>query len=72
MTMGLLVDQVVEVLSIEGPHIEPPPEFGGSSLRSDFILGVGKSDKRVIFLLDIGRILNAEEAGAVAEATVTG
>jgi len=68
MTMGLLVDQVLEVLSIEGSHIEPPPEFGGSQLRYDFILGVGKADKRVIFLLDIGRILNAEEASAVAEA----
>ncbi len=72
MTMGLLVDQVLEVLSIEGSHIEPPPEFGGSQLRYDFILGVGKSDKRVIFLLDIGRILNAEEASAVAEAAVAG
>jgi purine-binding chemotaxis protein CheW len=69
MTMGLLVDQVLEVLSIEAAAIEPPPEFGSSALRSDFILGIGKAEKRVIFLLDIGRILNAEEAGAVAEAT---
>ena len=70
MTMGLLVDQVLEVLSIEAAAIAPPPEFGSSTLRSDFILGIGKAEKRVIFLLDIGRILNAEEAGAVAEAAV--
>jgi purine-binding chemotaxis protein CheW len=69
MTMGLLVDQVLEVLSIEAAQIEPPPEFGSSTLRNDFILGIGKAEKRVIFLLDIGRILNAEETGAVVEAT---
>jgi purine-binding chemotaxis protein CheW len=71
MTMGLLVDQVLEVLSIEAPHIEPPPEFGGSQTRNDFILGVGKSDKRVIFLLDIGRVLSAEEATAVSQAATS-
>lgn len=68
MTMGLLVDQVLEVLSIEASRIEPPPEFGCAQVRNDFILGIGKSDKRVIFLLDIGRILSADEATAVADA----
>ena len=68
MTMGLLVDQVLEVLSIEANQIEPPPEFGTSTLRNDFILGIGKSEKRVIFLLDIGRVLNADEASEVATA----
>ena len=71
MTMGLLVDQVLEVLSIEGSHIEPPPEFGGTQVHSDFILGIGKSDKRVIFLLNIGRVLSAEEATAVADAATS-
>jgi len=72
MTMGLLVDQVLEVLSIEAAQIEPPPEFGNTTLSNDFILGIGKSEKRVIFLLHIGRILNAEEASAVAEAVAAG
>lgn len=66
-TMGLLVDQVLEVLSIEASNIEPPPEFGGDSLQERFVLGVGKACKRVIFLLDIGRVLSVEEpVGEVA------
>jgi purine-binding chemotaxis protein CheW len=65
------VDQVLEVLSIEAAAIEPPPEFGSSTLRSDFILGIGKAEKRVIFLLDIGRILNAEEATVVSQAAAS-
>jgi len=60
-TMGILVDEVLEVLSISPDHIEPPPDFGAGSMDTDFILGVGKSDKRVIFLLDIGKVLSAQE-----------
>jgi purine-binding chemotaxis protein CheW len=71
MTMGLLVDQVLEVLSIDGTAIEPPPEFGGTQVRNDFILGIGKSDKRVIFLLDIGRVLSVDEAAAVSQAATS-
>jgi purine-binding chemotaxis protein CheW len=67
-TMGLLVDQVLEVLSIEAASIEPPPEFGSDDLHQHFILGVGKACKRVIFLLDIGCVLSTEETIAVETA----
>jgi len=69
LTMGILVDEVLEVLDISGDQIEPPPDFGSGSLDTDFILGVGKSDKRVIFLLDIGRVLSASEGRDVAQST---
>ena len=55
-TMGILVDEVLEVLNIAAEQIEPPPSFG-TAINADFILGIGKSEKRVIFLLDIGRVL---------------
>jgi purine-binding chemotaxis protein CheW len=65
MTMGILVDQVLEVLSIAANQIEPSPSFGDSVVDTEFILGVGKSEKRVIFLLDIGRVLNPQENSQV-------
>jgi purine-binding chemotaxis protein CheW len=68
LTMGVLVDQVLEVLSIDGAQIEPPPSFGAAAIDTEFILGVGKADKRVVFLLDIGRVLSPEEA-KIVEAT---
>lgn len=68
MTMGILVDEVMEVLNIEAGQIEPPPDFGTGTGASDFILGVGKSESRVIFLLDIGRILSADESQALMSA----
>ncbi len=64
-TMGLLVDQVLEVLSVEAGQIEPAPQLGEAAIESKFILGVGKSGDRVLFLLDIAEVLgNATAASA--------
>ncbi|HSM91238.1 MAG TPA: chemotaxis protein CheW [Anaeromyxobacteraceae bacterium] len=68
LTMGILVDQVLEVLSIDGAHIEPPPSLGSAALDSEFILGVGKHEKRIVFLLDIAKVLSTDEATEVARA----
>ncbi len=65
LTMGILVDEVQEVLDISSDRIEPPPDFGSSKVDTQFILGVGKSEHRVIFLLDIGRVLDSGEASEV-------
>ena len=36
-------------------------------MDTDFILGVGKAEERVIFLLDIGRVLSAVESRDLAQ-----
>ena len=61
-TMGILVDEVLEVMNIEAEQIEPPPDLRSSSGDNDFILGIGKAEKRVICLLDIERVLSRDEA----------
>ena len=71
LTMGILVDEVLEVLSIASEQIAPPPNFGSGALDTEFILGVGKADKRVIFLVDIGRVLTADETGDALTAAAT-
>ncbi len=68
LTMGVLVDEVLEVLNIDGSWIEPPPNFGAGSDDSDFILGVGKVDTRVVFLMDINRVLSSEETTTLVSA----
>lgn len=68
LTMGVLVDEVLEVMSIEASQIEPPPRFGSGGAETQFVLGVGKTERRVIFLLDIERVLSVEEATEVATA----
>ena len=66
-TIGILVDEVLEVLSIGEEDIEPTPNFASTVIDSQFILGVGKADKRVIFLLDIGKVLSSQESARLAQ-----
>jgi purine-binding chemotaxis protein CheW len=71
LTMGILVDEVLEVRAIGSDDIEPPPNLQGQ-VNASFILGVGKAEKRVIFLLDIDRVLTLEEQRPLNELAQTG
>lgn len=53
---GIIVDHVQEVLDILGTDIEDTPQFG-SSVNTDFILGMGKIGNTVKILLDIDKVL---------------
>jgi len=64
-TLGVMVDNVSEVLEISGEDIEPPPSFG-SSLRADFIQGVGKVGGRFVIILDVNQVVSVEELAALA------
>lgn len=65
MTMGIIVDEVSDVLDIDQGQIEPPPVFG-ANIRTDFILGMGKVDQKVVTMLDIDRVLSEQEIALVA------
>jgi purine-binding chemotaxis protein CheW len=58
--IGILVDSVSEVLNIKGGDIEDAPNFG-SRLNTNYILGMAKTGGRVKILLDIDRVLSADE-----------
>lgn len=58
--VGLIVDEVSEVLRLNPDNIEPPPEIVGSR-GAEYITGVGKLEDRIILLLDIGKVLSSEE-----------
>lgn len=61
---GLIVDEVSEVLEIPSDQIELPPSFG-ASLDTDFILGMGKINQKVVMLLDVDKVLTGDELKAV-------
>ena len=67
LTMGILVDEVLEVRAITAADIEPPPNLQ-DDVTSSFVRGVGKADRRVIFLLDIDRVLSQAETRQAADA----
>jgi purine-binding chemotaxis protein CheW len=62
--MGLVVDRVSEVAAIAEAEIEDAPSFG-PGVRTEYLLGLGKSNGRVKLLLDIDRVLIAEELDAL-------
>ncbi len=57
---GIVVDHVQEVLDIAGEDIEEAPQLG-SSVNTDFILGMGKIGESVKILLDIDKVLGGED-----------
>jgi purine-binding chemotaxis protein CheW len=60
LTMGIIVDQVADVVDIEEASIEESPSFG-SSISAEYIAAIGKVHDRVILLLDIDRVLSRNE-----------
>jgi len=62
--LGVMVDNVSEVLSIGESEIEPAPAFG-SGIRSEFIAGVAKVGDRFVILLDVNHVLSVEELSEI-------
>jgi len=58
--IGIVVDSVSEVLNIGGEEIEDAPQFG-TSLDTNYILGMAKMDGGVKILLDIDKVLSQQE-----------
>jgi purine-binding chemotaxis protein CheW len=58
--IGIVVDSVSEVLNIKANDIEETPAFG-VRVDTNYILGMAKMSGGVKILLDIDRVLNADE-----------
>lgn len=58
--VGLIVDEVSEVLRLNPETIEPPSEMV-SSVGVEYITGVGKLEESIILLLDIQKVLSRED-----------
>lgn len=69
-TVGVVVDQVSDVVALAAKDIRPAPTFSDAIVESTFIQGIGQFDERVLILTDIERLLTASEMGLVFEAAV--
>jgi len=57
--VGLLVDSISQVIKLADDRIEPPPQVL-SGLERDMMKGVGRSQGRMIVLLNIANVLQVE------------
>jgi chemotaxis signal transduction protein len=65
---GLVVDSVKQVLSIAKRNIAPPPASISNGVDGQFVSGIGKVEdgKRMIVLLDVGKVLTRGEQSELA------
>jgi purine-binding chemotaxis protein CheW len=68
--LGLMVDAVSEVIDIAADQIEPPPHFG-TSVRRDFIRGMGKLGERFVIVIEPDKALDVDDMARLCEAGQT-
>ncbi len=64
--VGVIVDSVSEVTDIKGEDIEEAPNFG-QEIDTNFIMGLGKTKKKIVILLDIEKVLTTDELKMVEQ-----
>ncbi|MDQ0860105.1 purine-binding chemotaxis protein CheW [Bacillus sp. V2I10] len=62
--VGLIVDAANDVIDLEMDEIEPAPEVVGA-VKADYVEGVAKIDRRLIIILDLNKVLAADNAHAL-------
>lgn len=63
-SVGLIVDTVSEVISIQEQQIVPPPELNKAQ-GNRYIKGIGKVGNEIKLIVDCSRLLNDEEVQAL-------
>src|ERR1700728_1606948 len=66
LTMGVLADSVSQVVELSADEIEAPPPFG-TRVKTEYLFGMGPLGKKFCLILDIDKVLSADELLAVTE-----
>ena len=62
--MGIVVDGVSDVLTLEAEQMRPTPEFG-SVIDTEYIMGLGTVEERMLILIDIEKLMGSSEMGLI-------
>lgn len=58
--IGMIVDSVSDVVSIPVKGIQDTPHFS-AKIETDFIMGIGQIEEKLVIILDVDRIMSSEE-----------
>jgi purine-binding chemotaxis protein CheW len=64
--VGILVDSVSEVMRVAQQDLEAVPALG-DDMRLDFVLGLAKAQGKVCILLDIDKVIQAQDVAGLQE-----
>ena len=62
--MGIVVDGVSDVLTLEAEQMRPTPGFG-SVIDTEYIMGLGTVDERMLILIDIEKLMGSSDMGLI-------
>lgn len=62
--VGMVVDSVSDVTTLSPAQIRPAPELG-TALNTDYLIGLGTLDERMLILVDIDLLMSSEEMGLI-------
>ncbi|MFZ6691643.1 chemotaxis protein CheW [Undibacterium sp. SXout20W] len=62
--IGMIVDSVSDVVTLSAGTIKPAPELG-TTFSTDYLIGLGDIDGRMIILLDIEKVMSGPELGLI-------
>jgi len=60
--MGMVVDSVSDVITLSPDQVKPAPEMG-TALNTDYLIGLGTLDERMLILVDIDKLMSSAEMG---------
>jgi purine-binding chemotaxis protein CheW len=66
MKLGVIIDRVSRVVTIEKEEIQPPPQMV-SGIGAEYIQGVVRQEKGYLIILDIRDLFNPKELQKIAE-----
>ncbi|HEX2603455.1 MAG TPA: chemotaxis protein CheW [Oxalicibacterium sp.] len=61
---GMVVDSVSDVITLSAEQIKPAPEMG-TAFNSDYLMGLGTLDERMLILVDIDKLMSSAEMGLI-------
>jgi purine-binding chemotaxis protein CheW len=67
--MGIVVDGVSDVITLTADQIKPAPEFS-AHVDTDYIIGLGTVDERMLILADIEKLMSGTDMALVEQTTV--
>jgi purine-binding chemotaxis protein CheW len=62
--VGMVVDSVSDVTTLGPEQIRAAPDMGGV-LHSDYLIGLGTLDERMLILVDIDKLMSGPEIGVL-------
>lgn len=65
--VGMVVDGVSDVITLNAEQIRPAPEFGGA-IDTEYVKGIGTVDDRMLILVDIEKLMSSQDMELVETA----